>query len=105
MYFDVNDTYVVSLRGYSAIAYNTYSVRNYNGEDLFVHALYDTVPEITKEIYCDGRKSVFPTRKRYRKLERRYRKSENFSMNGLTVSHCLCVMKSSPPTTSVSTVM
>ena len=60
MYFDVNDTYVVSLRGYSAVAYNTYSVRNYNGEDLFVHALYDTVPEITKEIYCDGEKKRVP---------------------------------------------
>lgn len=60
MYFDVNDTYVVSLRGYSAVAYNTYSVRNYNGEDLFVHALHDTVPEITKEIYCDGEKKRVP---------------------------------------------
>ena len=35
---------------YSPAAYNTYSVRNYNGEDLFVHALQDTVPEITTEI-------------------------------------------------------
>lgn len=60
MYFDVNDTYVVSLRGYSAVAYNTYSVRNYNGEELFVHALHDTVPEITKEIYCDGEKKRVP---------------------------------------------
>lgn len=54
MYFDVNDTYVVRLQGYSPVAYNTYSVRNYNGEDLFVHALHDTVPEITKEIYHNG---------------------------------------------------
>jgi len=60
MYFDVNDTYVVSLRGYSPVAYNTYSVRNYNGEDLFVHALHDTVPEITKEIYVDGEKKRVP---------------------------------------------
>lgn len=56
MYFDVNDTYVVSLQGYSAVAYHTYSVRNYNGEDLFVHALQDTVPEITKEVYRNGDK-------------------------------------------------
>ena len=27
-YIDVNDTYIVSLRGYSPVAYNTYSVRN-----------------------------------------------------------------------------
>ena len=60
MYFDVNDTYVVSLRGYSPVAYNTYSVRNYNGEELFVHALHDTVPEITKEIYVDGEKKRVP---------------------------------------------
>ncbi len=60
MYFDVNDTYVVSVRGYSPVAYNTYSVRNYNGEDLFVHAMHDTVPEITKEIYCDGEKKRVP---------------------------------------------
>ncbi len=60
MYFDVNDTYVASLRGYSPVAYNTYSVRNYNGEDLFVHALHDTVPEITKEIYVDGDRKRVP---------------------------------------------
>lgn len=54
MYFDINDTYLVRLQGYSPVAYNTYSVRNYNGEDLFVHALQDTVPEITKEITCNG---------------------------------------------------
>ena len=56
MYFDVNDTYLVRLKGYSPAAYNTYSVRNYNGEDLFVHALHDTVPEITKEIDRNGDK-------------------------------------------------
>ena len=56
MYFDVNDTYVVSVRGYSPVVYNTYSVRNIHGEDMFVHALQDTVPEITKEIYRDGEK-------------------------------------------------
>ena len=60
MYFDVNDTYVVSLQGYSAVAYHTYSVRNYNGEDLFVHALQDTVPEITKEVYRNGDKVRVP---------------------------------------------
>ena len=54
MYFDVNDTYVARLKGYSPAAYNTYSVRNFNGEDLFVHALHDTVPEITKQVYRDG---------------------------------------------------
>ena len=54
MYFDVNDTYLIRLQGYSPVAYNTYSVRNYNGEDLFVHALHDTVPEITKEEYRNG---------------------------------------------------
>ena len=54
MYFDVNDTYLVRLNGYSPAAYNTYSVRNCNGEDLFVHALHDTVPEITKEIERNG---------------------------------------------------
>ncbi len=37
MYFDVNDTYMVRLQSYSPVAYNTYFVRNYNGEDLFVH--------------------------------------------------------------------
>ena len=47
MYFDVNDTYIVRLQSYSPVAYNTYSVRNYDGGDLFVHALHDTVPEIT----------------------------------------------------------
>ena len=60
MYFDVNDTYIVSLQGYSAVAYHTYSVRNYNGEDLFVHALQDTVPEITKEVYRNGDKVRVP---------------------------------------------
>ena len=60
-YIDVNDTYVVSLRGYSPVAYNTYSVRNYNGEALFTHALHDTVPEITKEIItADGEKKRVP---------------------------------------------
>ena len=59
-YFDVNDTYIVSLRGYSAVAYNTYSVKGYNGEDMMVHALLDTVPEITKEIYRNGEKVRVP---------------------------------------------
>ena len=60
MYFDVNDTYLIRLQGYSSVAYNTYSVRNYNGEDLFVHALHDTVPEITKEEYRNGSKVRVP---------------------------------------------
>lgn len=53
MYFDVNDTYIVRLQSYSPVAYNTYSVRNYDGGDLFVHALHDTVPKITKKILSD----------------------------------------------------
>lgn len=60
MYFDVNDTYIVRLNGYSPIAYNTYSVRNYNGEELFVFALQDTVPEITMEVYRNGDKVRVP---------------------------------------------
>lgn len=60
MYFDVNDTYLIRLQGYSPVAYNTYSVRNYNGEELFVHALQDTVPEITKEIERNGEKVRVP---------------------------------------------
>lgn len=60
MYFDVNDTYLIRLQGYSPVAYNTYSVRSYNGEDLFVHALHDTVPEITREEYRDGSKVRVP---------------------------------------------
>lgn len=53
-YFDVNDTYIVSIKSYSAIAYRVYSIRNLNGEALFVHALHDTVPEFTKEIIKNG---------------------------------------------------
>ncbi len=60
VYIDVNDSYLVRLQGYSPVAYNTYSVRNYNGEELFVHALQDTVPEITKEIYRNGDKVRVP---------------------------------------------
>ena len=60
MYFDVNDTYMIRLQGYSPVAYNTYSVRSYNGEDLFVHALHDTVPEITREEYRNGSKVRVP---------------------------------------------
>ena len=60
MYFDVNDTYLVRLQGYSPVAYNTYSVRNYNGEELFVHALQDTVPEMTKEIERNGERVRVP---------------------------------------------
>ena len=56
----LNDTYLVRLKGYSPAAYNTYSVRNYNGEDLFVHALHDTVPEITKAIDRNGDKVRVP---------------------------------------------
>lgn len=57
MYFDINDTYVLRLKGYSPVAYNTYSVRNCNGEDMFVHALHDTVPEFTKDVYVHGEKT------------------------------------------------
>lgn len=57
MYFDINDTYVLRLKGYSPVAYNTYSVRNCNGEDMFVHALHDTVPEFTKDVYVNGEKT------------------------------------------------
>ncbi|GAB0482919.1 DNA methylase [Alistipes sp. cv1] len=60
MYFDVNDTYLVRLQGYSPVAYNTYSVCNYNGEELFVHALHDTVPAMTKEEYRNGCKVRVP---------------------------------------------
>ncbi len=60
MYLDVNDTYVLRLKGYSAVAYNTYSVRNYNGEDIFVYAMHDNVPEITKEVYVNGEKTRVP---------------------------------------------
>lgn len=35
-------------------------MRNYNGEELFVHALHDTVPEITKEIERYGEKIRVP---------------------------------------------
>ena len=49
-YFDVNDTYLVSIESYSPIAYQVYSIRNLNGEELLIHALHDTVPEFTKEI-------------------------------------------------------
>lgn len=54
MYFDVNDTYVISLHGYSASAYNLYACHGLNGEALFIHALHNTVPEIKKEILRDG---------------------------------------------------
>lgn len=57
MYFDINDTYVLRLKGYSPVAYNTYSVRNCNGEDMFVHALHDTIPEFTKDVYVNGEKT------------------------------------------------
>lgn len=57
MYFDINDTYVLRLKGYSPVAYNSYSVRNCNGEDMFVHALHDTVPEFTKDVYVNGEKT------------------------------------------------
>lgn len=60
MYLNVNDSYLVRLQGYSAIAYNTYTTGNCNGEDLFTHALHDTVPEITKEIERNGEKVRVP---------------------------------------------
>lgn len=60
LYFDVNDTYIVSIEGYSAVAYRVYSIRNLNGEGLFVHALHDTVPEFTKEITKNGKEIRIP---------------------------------------------
>ena len=54
MYFDVNDTYMVRLQSYSPVAYNTYFVRNYNGEDLFVHALHDTALRNYEKICRNG---------------------------------------------------
>ena len=50
VYFEVNDTYVISLHGYSPAAYNLYASHGYTGDKLFVYALHDTVPEIKKEI-------------------------------------------------------
>ena len=86
MYFDVNDTYLIRLQGYSPVAYNTYSVRNYNGEDLFVHALHDTVPEITKEEYRNGSKIRVPDEEAMQEPPPRYRKLETVSTGGLTMS-------------------
>ena len=54
MYFDVNDTYVISLQGYSPAAYNLYSSHGQNGDALFIHALHNTVPEIKKEVFRNG---------------------------------------------------
>ncbi len=54
VYFDVNDTYVVSLHGYSPAAYNIYASHGYTGEKLFAYALHDTVPEIKKEVMRGG---------------------------------------------------
>lgn len=60
-YFDVNDTYVVDIEGYSSIAYNTYCARGYTGDELFVYALLDTVPQITKTVYrADGKAVSVP---------------------------------------------
>ena len=93
MYFDVNDTYVVSLRGYSAVAYNTYSVRNYNGEELFVHALHDTVPEITKEIYCDGEKKRVPDEEAIQEAGAKIQEIRKLFNEWLDRQPFLCVMK------------
>lgn len=54
VYFDVNDTYVISLHGYSPAAYNIYASHGYTGEKLFAHALHDTIPEIKKEVMRGG---------------------------------------------------
>ena len=54
MYFDVNDTYVISLHGYSASAYNLYACHGQTGEALFIHALHNTVPEIKKDVMRGG---------------------------------------------------
>ena len=53
-YFDVNDTYVISLHGYSPAAYNIYASHGYTGEKLFAYALHDTIPEIKKEVMRGG---------------------------------------------------
>lgn len=60
LYFAVNDTYLVTIKGYSAISYRVYSIRNTNGEGLFTHALHDTVPEFTKEITKNGESVRIP---------------------------------------------
>ena len=86
MYFDVNDTYIVRLQSYSPVAYNTYFVRNYDGGDLFVHALHDTVPEITKRYTAMVIRCVYRTRKPYRRQPPRYRRLETVSTAGLTGS-------------------
>ena len=54
VYFEVNDTYVISLHGYSPAAYNIYASHGYTGEKLFAHALHDTIPEIKKEVMRGG---------------------------------------------------
>ena len=59
-YFDVNDTFIVSVSNYSPIVYRIYSVRNINGEALLVHALQDTVPELTKDVFRGNEKIKIP---------------------------------------------
>ena len=91
MYFDVNDTYIVSLQGHSPIAYNVYSIGSYNGEALFVHALHDTVPEITKEIMRNGESIRVPDEEAKRH-PRRYRRYAASSTNGWITNLSPCVM-------------
>lgn len=59
-YADVNDTYAIRACGYSPAIYRVYAVGKLNGTDLFVHALHDTTPDITKEVYLNGEKVRVP---------------------------------------------
>lgn len=59
-YVDVNDTYAIKSLGYSPTIYRVYAVGKLNGLDLFVHALHDTTPDITKEVIINGEKTRVP---------------------------------------------
>lgn len=59
-YYDVNDTYTVTLRSYSPIAYTVYATDNLHGDQLLVHALHDTIPQITREITVNGHRERIP---------------------------------------------
>ena len=65
---------------------STYSVRNYDGGDLFVHALHDTVPEITKEIYRNGDKVRVPDEEAIQEAATKIQRLETGSTAGLTGS-------------------
>lgn len=59
-YTDVNDTYCVRIFGFSPAAYRQYAYDSYHGDDLLIHALHDTVPNITKEVLVNGEKTRVP---------------------------------------------